>query len=288
MEYPKPEGPVEPVKLGLDDTIQFRCHKGIACFNQCCQNIDITLTPYDILRLKNHLGLSSEEFIAKYTVPFDLDAHGMPGLKLKTRDDSPACQFVTEEGCGVYQDRPTACRYYAMGLMSMRKKDSSTDEESYFMVKEDHCLGHNEARTITVRDYRKEQGLEEYDELSHDWRQLILKKRSCGPTVGTPSERSFRFFYMASYNLDAFRRFVASDGFQTSYDIDADTMKTLMDDEVELLRFAQKFLRQVLFGEEFVQEKTDAVEKRVQSKRERDAKMRELQDRASQGADQGT
>ena len=285
MEYPKPEGPVQPIKLGLDDSIRFQCHKGIACFNACCQNIDITLTPYDILRLKNHLGMSSEAFLKQYTVPFEMDAHGTPGLKLKTRNDSTACQFVTEEGCAVYQDRPTACRYYAMGQMSLHKKDSNNAEESYFIVKEEHCLGHQEPRTITVREYRQEQGLEEYDKLSWDWRETLLKKRSCGPTVGAPSERSFRFFSMASYNLDAFRRFISSDSFRDSYDIAPETLQGLIDDEIELLSFAQKFLKQVLFNEKFIHEKPDALQKRVASKRQRDAKMRELQDRMAQSGE---
>lgn len=46
------------------------------------------------------------------------------------------------EGCGVYEDRPAACRYYALGLTSMRKKDSPADEDMYFVVKEPHCQGH--------------------------------------------------------------------------------------------------------------------------------------------------
>jgi len=56
---------LQPVELFLDDTIQFRCHKNIACFNECCKRIDISLTPYDILRLKNRLELTSNEFLAQ-------------------------------------------------------------------------------------------------------------------------------------------------------------------------------------------------------------------------------
>jgi len=37
--------PIIPVQLALHDKFQFRCHKGIACFNKCCENIDILLTP---------------------------------------------------------------------------------------------------------------------------------------------------------------------------------------------------------------------------------------------------
>ncbi len=260
--------PLQPVKLFLDDTIQFRCHKDIACFNKCCQSIDISLTPYDILRLKKRLGLTSNEFLAQYTVPYEMDASGMPGVKIRTADDNLACPFVTEEGCRVYEDRPTVCRYYALGLMSMRQENSSTDEEAYFLIKEDHCLGHNEPRTITIRDYRKEQEVAHYDEMNREWRQIILKKRSAGPTIGKPSPRSFQFFFMGSYNLDSFRDFIKSQGFSELYDLKSDESERLKTDEVALLQFGFKLLKQVLFGENTIPVKSDAMEKRAQQRRE--------------------
>ena len=44
---PPAGSPIRPVELRDDSTFQFRCHPGIACFNACCKDIDITLTPYD-------------------------------------------------------------------------------------------------------------------------------------------------------------------------------------------------------------------------------------------------
>ena len=87
----------------------------------------------------------------------------------------------------------------------MRRQDESTDRDSYALVKEPHCLGHDEPRTLTIDDYREEQGLPEYDELARGWRQLILKKKSSGPTIGKPSKRSLQLFFMACYDLDRFR-----------------------------------------------------------------------------------
>ncbi len=260
--------PLNPVKLSLDDTIQFRCHKDIACFNECCKRIDITLTPYDILRLKKRLALTSNEFLAQYTVPYEMDGHGMPGVKIRTADDNPACPFLSEEGCTVYEDRPTVCRYYALGLMSMRLQDSSVDEDTYFLIKEDHCLGHNESRTITVDDYRQEQGVDQYDEMNREWRQIILKKRSAGPTIGKPSQRSFQFFFMGSYNLDGLRNFVLNEGFSQIYDLEAATFDALKTDDVALLKFGFRLLKQVLFGEKTIPLKADAMQARVQLRRE--------------------
>lgn len=260
------QSPLIPTKLSLDNTIPFRCHPEIACFNECCKNIDIMLTPYDILRLKNRLAVTSSEFLASYTIPFEMDSHGMPGVKIRTVEQTTVCPFLRAEGCSVYTDRPTACRYYPVGLLSMRLQDSPTDEEAYFVVKEEHCLGHEESRNLTIRAYRQEQGVDEYDLINREWRQIVLKKRSAGPTIGQPSLRSFQLFFLASYNLDDFRQFVQSPGFLEVYDLNAETVTQLQTDEVALLKFGSKLLKQVLFGEMRIPLKADAQAKRLQRK----------------------
>lgn len=263
--------PIIPVQLALDDTFQFRCHKGIACFNKCCENIDILLTPYDVLRLKNHFGITAREFIDEYTVDFAMDGHGMPGLKLRTREDSTACINLTPEGCGVYSDRPAACRYYALGLVSMRKKDAPAEEDGYFVVKESHCLGHQEPVVQTVAEYRRGQGVDEYDEINREWRQIILKKRSAGPTIGKPSQRSFELFYLASYDIDGFREFVASAGFDEVFDLEPAFRHELMQDDLKLLQFGFRLLKQVLFGELTIALKADAAQTRGERYKQRKA-----------------
>ncbi|HHB92347.1 MAG TPA: YkgJ family cysteine cluster protein [Thioploca sp.] len=259
--------PLQPIKLELDDNIQFRCHKNIACFNECCKKIDISLTPYDILRLQKRLKLTSNEFLSQYTIPFEMDKDGMPGVKIKTTEDNPACPFLQEDGCGVYEDRPTVCRYYALGLMSMRKENSSTDENAYFLIKEDHCLGHNENRMISITDYRNEQGVDEYDSINREWRQIILKKRSAGPTIGKPSQRSLQFFFLCSYNFDSFRSFVQSENFSEVYSLTPEEINQLETDDIALLKFGAKLLKQVLFGEMSIAIKDDALQKRALNRR---------------------
>lgn len=265
LRDPRPSSPAVPVALSLNDRFTFDCRKGIACFNACCRNIDIMLTPYDILRLKRRLGLSSQEFLERHTVGFEMDGQGMPGVKMKTKAGSAECQFLTPEGCGVYEDRPAACRYYALGVTPMRKKDSPADEDMYFVVKEPHCLGHDEPKTQTVQEYRAAQGVEIYDEMNREWRQIVLDKRCAGAAVGRPSERSFQLFSIASYELDTFREFVQSESFQEAYDVPAAELHTLMQDDVALMRFGFRFLKQALFGERSIAVKPGALEKRAQA-----------------------
>jgi Fe-S-cluster containining protein len=269
---PAPQTPIEPVQLGLDDTFQFRCRKGIPCFNTCCHNADIMLAPYDIVRLKNRLDVTARAFIDSATTDYAMDAHGMPGLKLATRNDTGACVFLTPEGCGVYEDRPSACRYYALGLLSMRKKDAAREEDTYFVVKEDHCLGHFEDQVQTVRQYRDGQGIDDYDRMNREWRQIVLKKRSAGPAIGSPSPRSLELFFLASYDMDGFRAFVSSAGFRELFDLGPDLESLLADDE-KLLGFAYRYLKQALFGEVTIPVKPQAAAQRSERYRSRLAAM---------------
>lgn len=275
-EIPFPQSPVVPQLLDGNSRIQFRCHKGIACFNACCKSIDISLTPYDILRLKNRLGMTSGDFLVKYTLPYEMERDGMAGVKLRPAEGTTQCQFMTDEGCSVYEDRPTACRYYPVALVSMRKQNEYTDRDSYALVQEQHCLGHQEPRSLTVAEYREEQGLNDYDEMGRGWRQLILKKKSSGPTVGKPTKRSLQLFFMACYDLDRFRDFVASPAFNEVYDIPDDLRALIHQDEKELMQFGFRLLRQVLFNEMTIPIKADAMDKRLARKSEREAAMAEI------------
>lgn len=266
------KSPLVPVRLGLDDVFRFRCRKGIACFNRCCEHADILLTPYDIVRLKRRLALTARQFIERYTVPHAMDGHGLPGLKLRSREGSAACVFLTPEGCGVYPDRPAACRYYALGLLALRRQDASAEEDSYFLVKEEHCLGHLEPHTQTVREYRREQGLEEYDEVDREWRRIILKKRSAGPALGRPSARSFELFYLASYDVERLREFVLSRAFDEAFALDPALREELMHDDAKLLVFGFRLLRQALFGEPSLAPRPGVREQRLARLRERRAR----------------
>ena len=259
---PFPGNPVVPEAFDGDREIRFRCRKGIACWNACCSNIDITLTPYDVLRLRKRLGMDSATFLREYTFPYEMEKDGLPGVKLKPVEAGTACRFMAAEGCGVYDDRPTACRYYPVALLAMRKQGESTDRDSYALVREAHCKGHDEPRTLTVDAYRREQGLEEYDRLARGWRQLVLKKLSSGPTVGKPSARSRELFFMACYDLDRFRDFVASEAFARLHDIPEAERGAILGDDVELLQFAYRFLRQVLFGERTIALREGAADER--------------------------
>ncbi len=259
---------IHPEALDGTHAISFRCHSDIACFNACCKQADVTLTPYDIVRLKQRLQLDSSTFLERYTVPFQMDSDGLPGVKLKTDNSGTCLQLAGDSGCGVYSDRPTVCRYYPVALLALKEKDAKTSKEQYSLITESHCLGHQSARHITIDEYRQEQGVVDYDDMNRFWYQLILKKKSAGPSIGQLPQPSLQLFFMACYDLDRFRRFVCSDNFRITYSLPADYYAELVQSDEELLHFSDRFLRQVLFGEHSIQEAADAWDKRVEQRRE--------------------
>ena len=261
------DSPVEPIRLEANDTLKFRCHKGVSCWNACCAQANVTLTPYDIIRLKQHLGTTTTDVLAKHTVPFELDHGGMPGLKLRTTNDG-ACLFMGDEGCSVYENRPTACRYYPSGLLSMRAIDKNVDERSFLLIKEDHCKGHDEDQVQTVQEYREQQGVVEYDDYNREWYVIVLKKRSTGPAIGKPSDMSLQLFFMASYDMDRFRRFVTSDSFRKTYNLSDEFFEAVETDDIALMQFGFKLMRQVLYGELSIPEVEGAWEKRLEERAE--------------------
>ena len=129
-------------------------------------------------------------------------------------------------------------------------------------------MGHNEPREITVADYRKEQKVEEYDELNRDFYRIMLKKKSAGPAIGKPSPTSFQFFFLVCYDIDRFKDFLSAPNFRAVYDITDEEYERIMNDEVERLKFGYKLLMQVLFGEDKIPLKEGAFEKRMEERKE--------------------
>jgi Fe-S-cluster containining protein len=238
---------IDPVRLGIKSTFKFRCHKEVQCFTKCCHEIKITLTPYDIIRLKKRLGLTSEEFLAIYTEPHLLEKTDLPVVTLKLVDDaSQACPFVREDGCLVYEDRPTTCRYYPLGVASLSHKADADDGGFYFFVNEPHCLGFEEEKPWSVEEWRKDQGVDIHDEINRKWTDLLVRKRSFPPSIKL-AEQAKNMFFMVSYNLDKFRQFVFESTFLERFKVDQKTLKKIKEDDVALLDFGITWLKDILF-----------------------------------------
>ncbi|MBI5025860.1 MAG: YkgJ family cysteine cluster protein [Nitrospirae bacterium] len=238
---------VEPVKLFLNSRFKFRCHKGIECFTKCCSGIDILLTPYDILRIKNRLEISSGEFLEKYTYTHIDEKSSYPFVMLGMLDDEKkSCPFVTPEGCTIYADRPVNCRYYPIGQGILKKQEGESiiNEEFYFFVRESHCLGFKEDKEWTVEEWRVDQEASLYDETNREWKAFLLRKNT--PQL---DDKKQKMFYMASYDIDRFSSYIFESNFLEVFDMDKDEIERIKMDEVELMKFGFKYLKYILMIE---------------------------------------
>lgn len=250
---------VDPTQLTTESRFRFRCHKDIKCFTHCCSNIDIMLTPYDVLRLKKRLGLHSEEFLEKYTYAKIDESSSHPHVYLMMGDDEQRkCPFVTEEGCTVYTDRPANCRYYPIGQGTLKKegKDGPVEEEFYFMIKEPHCYGQDEKKNWTVASWREDQEVDKYDEVNREWKAVQLRKNLYGQAE--LDEKKQMQFFMASYNLDKFREYIFESNFLNVFDIDDDTLEKIKTDDEALIQFGAQYIKYVMMLEETLKLKQDA------------------------------
>ena len=254
-----------PEKLTLDSPLQFECHPGVSCFTACCHNIKIILTPYDILILRRRLNIPAHEFITLYTEPTYLEKTDMPGVQIKLTGENNGCPLVTPEGCTVYTDRPSACRYYPVGMADFHEggKDDAAEEKFFFLVKEPHCKGHEEPKRWTIRDWRADQGVDVRDEMNKEWLRLVMRRKSFG-LQATLSDAAKRMFFMASTDLDTFRKFVFESSFLDTYEVDADTVAKIREDDVELMLFSFRYLANTLFGAAGMSIRADKIKSKIE------------------------
>jgi Fe-S-cluster containining protein len=263
MENTEKMATIQPVRLGMNSRFQFKCHKGVKCFTKCCHGINIILTPFDVIRLKNRLGLSSEEFLALYTELHLLEKTDLPVISLKLMDDDlQSCPFVRDDGCILYEDRPTSCRYYPLGVATLQHKEGADDDGFFFFVSEPHCLGFDEEKQWTVAEWRKDQGVDLRDDINAEWTDLVVRKRSFPVNVKL-TEKAKQMFFMVSYNIDKFRQFVFESTFLARFAVDEETLAKIKADETELLKFGVRWLKGVLFKPENAEAANDATDQRA-------------------------
>jgi Fe-S-cluster containining protein len=231
-------------RLGPDDRFTFECGRQRDCFTRCCAGVAIVLAPYDVLRLKRALGIDSSEFLDRYTIaPFTKDQK-VPTVLLKMDAQTGACPFVSPAGCGVYGDRPWACRMYPLGAAEPRNA-TATDHAFHFLVREDLCHGHGEGPGCTVREWIASQGVEEYDAGNSSFKALMLDEAWDKDEPLTPPQMDM--YYMACYDLDRFRRFVFETRLLEMFDVDEARVEAMRTDDEELLEFGVQWLRFSLF-----------------------------------------
>ncbi len=233
-------------EIGVRESFRFACHPGVPCFNACCGDLTLTITPYDALRLRRALGEDSRTFIGNRAVLVVAPDTGFPLLQLRMMPGAgKPCPFVTAKGCSVYENRPAACRTYPLGRAT-RLTASGRIKQQFFLVREDHCRGFEEDRDWTPETWLSDQGLVAYN-LSNDRLTDIMGRQK---KAGRPmSDRHTNMAFLALFQTDNFRKFIEDMKVFDRLDLDEDRMRAILEDEEETLRFAMDWLELVLFGD---------------------------------------
>ena len=241
----------------------FACHAGVSCFNRCCHEIDVILTPVDILKMKTELNMSSDKFLTQYTTMQKLKGTGIPLVKLQMRENTNgACIFLDQKkGCSIYHTRPLVCRSYPLGLASLDPRQSETQEggqptEARFIIREDICIGHSEPKTWTLKEWMKDQDTIGLEKDNKDWLDIVARLKAM--KFGENQQHEISLFIMASYDVDTFSRFVFESSMLKRFKIEKKTVDLISSDQLELLKFGMIWLQFSLFGEGPFAEKMNA------------------------------
>lgn len=228
---------------------RFNCYPGVSCFTNCCRDVTIVLTPYDVLRMKNGLSISSEEFIDKYSVIIPKKGRLIPLVVLKMNEDDKKCPFVTSNGCTIYADRPWPCRMYPLNL---------NDDGTYSLIADpSKCLGLKEKDTNKISEWLNSQEVETYDELNEYLSSLTIQLQS--QPLGIDNPQIEQMIFMSLYNIDKFRKFVFESTFLDKLEVEEDILEKIKSSDTDLLKFAFDWIKFGLFGKKvfWVKEKPE-------------------------------
>jgi Fe-S-cluster containining protein len=226
-------------RMDADHLFRFRCNPGVSCFTRCCGDVTIALTPYDVIRLKNALGVSSEEFLDEYAIIIPRENRLIPLVLLKMNEGDKRCPFVTERGCTVYEDRPWPCRMYPLNM---------EDDGTFRLIAEaSRCEGLKEEETWQISEWLVDQGVVPYDEMNTLFSSVTIPLTAQNLDIDNPG--ILKMVFMALYNLDKFRDFVFQSSFLNRFEVDPTRIEKIRRSDLELLKFGFDWIKFGLFGQ---------------------------------------
>ena len=238
------------IPVALSDPMGFRCGPDTPCFNDCCRDLNQALTPYDILRMKQALGVDSDTFLRAYTALHYGPESGLPVVTFKPNPATGhACPLVREEGCSVYEDRPASCRMYPLARAIARNRETGEIQEYFALIQEDHCKGFDRQIRTTVGQWLDGQKVGDHNRENDKLLGLISLKNQIMP--GKLEGAHADTFYTALYDLDTFRGQIENDNRLAGLDLPENQMAQIMADDLALLNLSIEWLKYELFGKTF-------------------------------------
>ena len=237
------------IRLKPGDPFRFRCHADIACFNRCCRNLRLFLYPYDVIRLKNALGLTSDRFLDEHVDVVLRKENYFPEVLLRMADNQDqTCPFLTDTGCRVYAHRPDTCRFFPVErglLFDAHRRDPIP---VHYFRPPDFCLGQHEDQQWDIAGWAQDQQAETFDRMTRRWAQVkqLFEKNPWG--AEGPGGQKAKMAFMAAYNIDRFRQFIFDSTFLTRFRVKANLVKKIGADDVEAMLFGWDWIKLFVFG----------------------------------------
>jgi hypothetical protein len=94
--------------------------------------------------------------------------------------------------------------------------------------------------------------------MNREWKGILMRRNIPGGKSTLDPKKQTQF-YMASYDLDTFRRFVFDSKFLDVFDINEEEIAKMRTDEIALMQFGFKYLRYLLMLEESLKVKPEAI-----------------------------
>jgi len=236
-------------RLQDGEVFSFRCHEKVACFNKCCRNLNLFLYPYDVLRLKNRLGMPSGQFLDTHVDMVLRESNAFPDVLLKMADNADrTCPFLTEAGCSVYPDRPDTCRTFPLEQGIMFEGPSQKAKDVYFFKPPDFCLGQHEPNQWTADTWAEDQGAVTYHKMTAQWAELKGLFQTDPWGSDGPYGPKAKMALMATYNLDEFRNFVFNSTFLRRYKVKQKLLREIKQDDLALIQFGFAWVKFFVWG----------------------------------------
>jgi Fe-S-cluster containining protein len=237
------------LRIKENDTFCFRCHPEVECFNRCCRNLNLFLYPYDVIRLKQSLGLTSDEFLDKYVDIVMRPSNFFPDVLLRmTENSQKTCPFLAESGCNVYRDRPDTCRTFPIEQGMLFDADRKKETLVYFFRPPDFCRGQDETKEWTLPDWTRDQEAQLYHKMTVRWADVKQLFQSDPWGIEGPEGPKAKMAFMATYNIDRFREFIFQSSFLKRYKLKSTLRKKLKSDDLELLKFGFEWVKVFIWG----------------------------------------
>lgn len=232
--------PEQVSRIYPGEMFSFLCHNRVSCFTHCCRELELALTPYDVLRLRLAAGLSSAQLHDRYIIEELNPGEVFPHFYLTMVDDGNAsCVFVNAGGCEIYPHRPGACRTYPLGRGTRREQDRVS--EQFILLRESHCKGFQEKVVQTVQSFMKSQELEPFNRFND---RLTAITQHAQIKEGKQLTDAQRILYkLALYDLDSFRSQLDDNRIASPLTIPEE----VFDDDERLLEFGLDFIEKLFF-----------------------------------------